>query len=137
MPLFPSAEWMHAFCRQVTMHPRATEAAANLGGGYRFVIDPAGPLRERQTYAMVLGVEQGQARAERVDVIHAPRVTVQSDYHHWRQLLEGRLDIGPAILFRRLRVSGDMAALVGSSGDVDVLVDALRGVDTVWLDAVR
>lgn len=132
MPLFPSTEWMDAFCQRLVAHPRAAEAAAHLGGTYRFVVDPAGPLRERHTYEMLLAVDDGGARAERTTVTGTPRVTVRTDYSRWRQLLEGRLDIGPAMLFGRLRISGDMAALLSSRHDVDVLVEALREVDTTW-----
>ena len=132
MPLFPSTEWMDAFCQQLAAHPRAPHAAKSLGGTYRFVVDPAGPLRQRHTYEMLLAVDDGDARAERITISGTPRVTVRTDYSRWRQLLEGRLDIGPAILFGRLRISGDMAALLHSRDDVDVLVDALRKVDTSW-----
>lgn len=135
MPIFPSSDWMNAFCQQLSGHPRAAGAAANIGGVYRFVVDPAGPLRDRHTYHMLLAVVDGAAHAEQLPAARDPRVAVRTDYKRWRQLLEGRLDVGPAMLFGRLRISGDMAALMGSRGDLDVLVDALRGVDTVWLDA--
>lgn len=135
MPLFPSSEWMDAFCQQLTAHPRAAQAATNLAGLYSFVVDPAGPLVERHTYGMLLAAVDGTAHAEQVTAAADPRVTVQADYHRWRQLLEGRLDLGPAVLFGRLRISGDMAALLHSRGDLDVVVDALRRVDTTWLDA--
>ena len=136
MPVFPSSEWIDAFCDRVTAHPRAASAAANLGGVYRFVVDPAGPLREQHTYEILLAVQDGHARAERVAGTDAPRVVVRTDYGRWRRLLEGRLELAPAVLFGRVRVSGDMAALVRSGDDADVLVDSLRHVETIWLEAV-
>lgn len=135
MPVFPSSEWIDAFCVELAGHPRAAAAAGNLGGVYRFVVDPGGPLGEQHTYAVVLGVEEDAAVAAPVAATETPRVTVRTDYQRWRQLLEGKLDLGPAMLLGRLRISGDMAALLNARGDVDVVVDALRGVDTIWLDA--
>lgn len=135
MPVFPSSEWIDAFCDELTAHPRAAEAAVNLAGIYRFVVDPGDSVRIQHTYEVQLAAEGGRAHARQVRMAASPRVTVRTDYGRWRQLLEGRLDLGPAILFGRLRVSGDMAALLGSRPDADVLLDALRGVDTTWADA--
>ena len=137
MPIFPSSEWMDDFCTQLSVHPRGAAAAASIGGVYRFVVDPGGPLRERHTYEMRLGTVDGAVSAEQVVDASSPRVTVRTDYERWRQLLEGRLDLGAAVLFGRLRISGDVTTLLGSRGEVDVVIDALRRVDTVWLDAVR
>jgi hypothetical protein len=132
MPVFPSSEWIDAFCVELSAHPRAAAAASKLAGVYRFVVDPREPIRERHTYEVLLAVDDGQALARQVSGTASPRLTVQTDYGRWRQLLEGRLDLGPAILFGQLSVRGDIAALVRSSGDANVVVDALRGVDTLW-----
>ncbi|MBW3605923.1 MAG: SCP2 sterol-binding domain-containing protein [Actinobacteria bacterium] len=134
MPVFPSSEWIDAFCAELAGHPRAAQAATNLGGVYRFVVEPAGPLHDRRTYEVLLDARDGRAHAEQVTGTPSPRVAVRTDYGRWRQLLEARLDLGPALLFGRLRLTGDMAALMRSRDDVDVVVDALRRVDTTWLD---
>lgn len=134
MPLFPSTEWIDAFCDELEAHPRAPHAAANLGGVYRFVIDPGGPLPEQHTYEVSLGVADGGASVRRVTGTASPRVTVRTDYGRWRKLLEGELDLGPAMLLGRIRITGDLAALLAARDDVDVVVDALRAVDTTWLD---
>jgi hypothetical protein len=49
-------------------------------------------------------------------------------------MLRGQLDLGPAMLFGRVQISGDLAALLGAQQDVGVVVDALRAVDTIWLE---
>lgn len=137
MPLFPSAQWIDAFCEQLEAHPRASEAAASLGGVYRFVVEPSGPLAARHTYEVVLvGADDG-ASAWRVEGSPAARVTVRTDYNRWRQLLLGTLDLGPAMLFGRIRITGDLPALLNARDDVDVVVDALRRVDTQWMTETR
>lgn len=134
MPVFPSGEWIDAFCGELASDPRAAGASAALGGVYRFVIDPYGPLRDRQTYELLLESQGEAVRVEQVAGAVSPRVTVSTDYGRWQQLLQGRLDLGSAMLFGRLRVSGDVAALLNARGDLDVIVGALRRVDTVWLE---
>jgi hypothetical protein len=137
VPTFPSTEWIDAFCDELAAHPRAADAAAHLGGVYRFVIDPGGPLSEQRQYQVSLTTVDGNARVERVDAAEKVRVAVRTDYGRWQQLLRGQLDLGPAMLFGRIRISGDLAALLNARDDVDVVVDALRAVDTVWLEDVR
>ena len=134
MPVFPSTEWMDAFCDELVAHPRAEGAATRLHGVYRFIIEPGGPLVDRHAYEISLAPTGAGVRAHRVDGTAAPRVVVVTNYGRWRQLLEGRLNLATAMLLGQLRISGDMATLMGSRGEVDVLIDALREVDTIWLE---
>lgn len=134
MPTFPSSEWIDAFCDELAAHPRAASAATHLGGVYHFVVDPGGPLAAQRQYHVSLSVEDGAAQARRIAEARAVRVSVRTDYGRWQQLLRGQLDLGPAMLFGRIRVSGDLAGLLAARADVDVVMDALRAVDTVWLE---
>lgn len=135
VPEFPSAEWIDAFCDQLAGHPRAAHAARFLGGVYRFVVDPGGPLGQGHQYQVLLAASEGRARVARTDDpgLRA-RVGVRTDYPHWQQLLRGQLDLGRAMVFGRIRVSGDLAALLNARNDLHVVVDALRAVETVWLE---
>lgn len=136
VPRFPSVEWIDAFCDMLAAHPRAARAASHLGGVYRFVIDPGGPLTQRQQYQVLLAAVDGRAQVTRIDEPGArARVGVRTDYPYWQQLLRGQLDLGRAMLFGRIRISGDLAGLLNARDDVDVVVDALRAVDTVWLES--
>jgi hypothetical protein len=135
VPTFPSSEWIDAFCRELATHPRAAHAAATLGGVYRFVIDPGGPLAERRQYDVALSALDGRATVRRIEDAERVRVTVRTDYPRWQQLLRGELDLGPAVLFGRVRIGGDLAALLSAGDDLDVVLDALRAVDTDWLEA--
>lgn len=135
VPRFPSVEWIDAFCTELAAHPRAAHAASHVGGIYRFVVDPGGPLQQRQHYQVSLASVDGRAHVTRSDDPEVrARVGVRTDYPHWQQLLRGQLDLGRAMLFGRIRISGDLAALLNARSDVDVLVEALRAVDTIWLE---
>jgi hypothetical protein len=134
VPIFPSAQWIDAFCDGLAAHPRAPHVAAHLGGVYHFVVDPAGPLPDQHVYAVSLAVRDGAVDVTRVDFQSPSRVGVRTNYERWQQLLRGQLDLGRAMLFGQVRISGDLGALINARSDVDVLVDALRAVDTTWLE---
>lgn len=136
MPVFPSAEWMSAFCAELAAHPQAADVAGSLDGVYRFVVDPSGPLDRRHTYDVSIrpaaggidvGLVDGQATA-------APRLTLTTDYRRWQQLVRGELDVAIAVMLRRLKVSGDLSSLMGKVSTAGPLVDSLHAVDTVWLE---
>lgn len=136
MPLFPSTEWMDEFCERLASHDDAGEVAEALDGVYRFVVDPAGPLTDRQTYDISIrptgaGANIGLVDGERHD---NPRLVLTADYRRWQQLVRGELDVAMAVMLRRLRVSGDLSSLMGNVSNAQPLVDALHEVDTTWLE---
>ena len=137
MPLFPSPEWMDAFCVELRAHPRALELAEALDGVYRFVVEPAGPLAERHSYDVRIRPEDSGASAERISLDGQPRLALSADYERWRQLITGKLDVGMAIMLRRIRVNGDLSALIGRVSSARPLMEALAAVETRWQEERR
>ena len=134
MPVLPSEAWMVEFCHHLESHPDAAEIASALDGVYRFVVDPAGPLAERHVYDV--GIYPNGAGAD-VGIVHGgdqPRLTMTTDYRRWQQLVRGDLDVGMALMLRRLRVSGDLSRLIGNVSSTQPLMDSLSSVDTMWLE---
>ncbi len=136
MPLFPSTEWMVAFCDALRVHPDAEQVASALDGVYRFVVEPAGPLTTPRHYDIgirptgagaQIGVLEGEAHEQ-------PRLTLAADYTRWQQLIRRELDVGIAVMLRRLKVSGDLTSLRGSLSSAQPLVHALGDVETTWLE---
>lgn len=136
MPVFPSSDWMDEFCGHLASHPEAADVAVALNGVYRFVVDPGGPLAERHTYDVAIRPADGGADVALTDgdSAQAPRLTLTTDYRRWQQLVRGELDVGMAVMLRRLKVSGDLTSLMGNVAAARPLVDALHDVDTVWLE---
>jgi hypothetical protein len=133
MPRFPSDAWMDEFCARLASQDGAADVAAALDGVYRFVIDPAGPLEERRVFDVEIRPEGDGLVARRTDDgDDDPRLTLTADYTRWQQLITGRLDIGMAIMLRRLRVQGDLQRLVRDVSSATPLMDALRDVETQW-----
>jgi hypothetical protein len=135
MPVFPSDAWVEEYCRRLEQHPQAAEAASVLEGVYRFVIDPAGPLADRHTYHLEIRPDGDAARVRPLENPgDGPRLAIAARYDRWRQLIEGRLDLGRAVLFRQLRISGELSALRRDLANARPLTEALRQVDTTWLE---
>jgi hypothetical protein len=136
VPVFPSEQWISAFCAELAADPDAGSVAAALDGVYRFVIEPAGPLPERHSYDVA--IRPAGDGADVTPVPHSPdvpRLTLTADYERWRQLVRGELDIPIAVMLRRLRLSGDLGALTGRMGSAKPLLRALGAVPTQWLGA--
>lgn len=137
MPVFPSREWMEEFCANVRDHPDTPEVAPMLAGTYRFVVEPAGPLTERLVYDVsVRPTGEGLPEVRLLDdddAARRPRLTVTADYERWRQLVSGELDLGLAVMLRRVRVSGDLGTLSSGLSNTRPLLDALGKVETEWL----
>lgn len=134
MPVFPSSEWMDEFCARLASHPQAGDVAAGLQGVYRFVVDPGGPLEQRHSYDVSITASNGGADVAVLDGPGQPRLTLTTDYRRWQQLVRGELDVGMAVMLRRLKVSGDLSSLMGNVGTARPLVESLHAVETVWLE---
>ena len=135
MPVFPSYEWMDEFCERLQAHEESGDVAVALDGVYRFVIDPGGPLEEQHVYDVVIQpTDDGADVSVSDDGAVKPRLTMTTDYRRWQQLVRGELDIGMAVMLRRLRVSGDLSSLMSNVSSARPLVESLHEVDTTWLE---
>ncbi len=134
MPLFPSEAWMAQFCERLRSDPDAGRTAEELQGRYRFVVEPAGPLRSAHSYDLTIAPADGGADVAPVDGDGEPRLAIAADYRRWQQLIRGELDITIAVMLRRVRVFGDLAGLRRSLSNAQPLLAALRAVDTQWID---
>ena len=131
--LFPSPEWIDAFCYRLKAHPEATSTATALSGVYRFVVEPAGPLLETHRYDVAIDSVGDEPSITRIaGNSDATRLSLTADYVRWRELLEGRLDVKVAVLLRRLRVSGDLAGVRANLNQTRPLLEALSAVPTRW-----
>lgn len=135
MPPFPSDAWMDEFCRRLEAQPEAGEVAGSLDGVYRFVVEAAGPLAEDRSYDIEIRPDGDGAHAARLEQpVPSPRLVMTARYDRWKQLVTGRLDVGLALMLRRLKVSGDLSRLMRDVGTTKPLMRALGEVDSDWLD---
>lgn len=136
MPVFPSGDWMTAFCDALRAHPEAAEVATALDGVYRFVVEPSGPLRQRHAYDVSIRADGAVPQVMWAGAGNggaSPTLTLTATYERWRQLIGGELDIGLAVMLRRVQVSGDLSRLLSQLSKTEPLRESLVAVDTQWL----
>jgi len=126
---------MQDFRTGLERHPGAGTMARALEGVYRFVIEPAGGLRERRTYEVAIQCsgEGAEVSLPPSGATERPRLEIAANYDRWVQLLQGRLDLTSAVLLRRIRISGDLGAVRRNLSDARPLLDALSGVQSTFL----
>ena len=138
MPVFPSSEWIQEYCRRLEAHPDAAAVARSLDGVYRFVIEPGGPLTERQVHGVEIRPrpDGGGATVTPLADVAAPdaELSISAAYPQWRQLVAGKLDLAVALMLRRIKVGGNLQRLTSRLSSAQPLLEALQSVDTVWLE---
>ncbi len=133
MPEFPSRAWMDELCDQLASADDAAAIARALEGSYAFVIEPDGPIPERERYDLHIRPVEGGARAEVLDAPAAsPRLQLSARFGRWWQLVRGELDPVRAVMLRRLKVAGDLSGVARSLDSDRPLLDAVRRVDAQW-----
>jgi hypothetical protein len=132
---FASAEWVAAVVREVNSHPDLARALEGLGPDLAAVVErepgvvPQGLAAwgrhagGRIVEARVLEDEDDVLELEPAYVVRAPLAT-------WRSLLEGREDPVRAAVTGRVKVKGDLDALVRRAGYRYIVEEALRRVPT-------
>jgi hypothetical protein len=129
--MFPSQEWITAYCALLEADPRAGAMARALQGVYRFVVEPGGSLTERHSYDVSIVPEgDGAAVTPLPTGVPEPRLVIAAVYPRWVQLLRGELDIPLAIMLRRIKVTGDLRAVTANLDDARPLLDALSAVES-------
>jgi hypothetical protein len=131
---FGSREWVEAIAAALNAQPDLPAALAGLPRDAAFVVEPAPPAFPR---AVAVHAEQERGRvvrwrllADEDDLLELePAYVLREPYPVWAALLRGE-DPVKAALAGRVRVEGDLEALVRRSGYRYVIEAALAAVRT-------
>ncbi len=140
--LFPSQEWLAALVGAVNAHPDLGRALAGLGADLAAVVEAQPPALPRPfaAWGRQAGGRIGEwrVREDEDEILEIePAYVVRAPYRLWKDLLRRRLDPVQAALSGRVRVQGDLEALVRRSGYRYVIDAALDRVATEFPDEVR
>jgi len=136
--LFPCEAWLLALVAEANRHPDLPGALAGLGRDLAAVIE-ADPPALRAPVAAYARQDGGRLAEVRVlrdpdDVYELePAYVVRAPYRVWKALLSGD-DPVKAALSGRVRVEGDLQALVRRAHYRYVVDAALAGVATEFVD---
>jgi hypothetical protein len=131
---FGSREWISAVAASLDAQPDLPRALAGLPGDAAFVVGAERPAFPR---ALVVHVEQERGRIARWRVLPdeddlleiEPAYVLRAPYGVWKAILLGG-DPVQAALSGKVRVDGDLEALVRRAGYRSVVEAALRAVPT-------
>ncbi len=132
---FGSPEWLKAVTAALNAHPHLPEALAGLGRDVAVVVEADPPAWPRTVAAWA---EQRSGRIGRVRILAdedevlelEPAYVVRARYGLVRSILGGRLDPVQAALSGRVKVEGDLEALVRRAQYRRVVDAALASVAT-------
>ena len=140
--LFPSEAWLAAVLAAVNRHPDLPRALSGLGADLAAVVEAEPPAVPVPVAAWGRH-EQGRIAEWRLledeDEIREiePAYVVRGPYRLWKDLLRRKADPIQAALSGRLRVQGDLEALVKRANFRYLLDQALAAVATEFPDEVR
>lgn len=136
--IFPSEPWLAALVAAANQHPDLPDALQGLGRDVAAVVE-AEPPALRKTFAVYGRQDRGRIAGVRVladlDEIWElePAYVVRAPYEVWKALVRGEDPIRAA-LSGRVKVQGNLEALVRRAGYRHVLDAALGCVETEFAD---
>jgi hypothetical protein len=134
---FGTKGWLDALVAALNAQPDLARALDGLGGDAAVVLqrDAAFP-RDVAAYGRTVGGRvEARLLADADDLLELePAYVARAPYRLWKELLRGTLDPVKAALSGRMKVEGDLEALVRRAGFLYVVRDALRGVSTSFPD---
>lgn len=140
--LFPSEAWLAAVLGAVNRHPDLPRALAGLGADLAAVVEAEPPALPTPVAAWGRHA-QGRIAEWRLlededEILELePAYVVRGPYRLWKDLLRRRADPVQAALSGRLRVQGDLQALVQRANYRYLVEQALAAVATEFPDEVR
>jgi putative sterol carrier protein len=121
---FPSPEWLQALFEKINSDEHYAHIARNWEGDMCVVIEPNGPVTEKQFY--YLDLWHGKCRKTEIlkDLSSVqPKYVLTATYDNIARIMKGELDPMQAMMTRKLQVQGSMAYMLRN---VPVVLDFVR-----------
>jgi putative sterol carrier protein len=133
--IFPSSEWLQALYDKLNSDERYAQIARTWEGDMVVVIEPGGPITEKQLY--YLDLWHGTCRKTEIlkelpSVL--PKFVLTATYANISRIMKGELDPMQAMLTRKLQVHGNMGYMMRNVPTVLDFVRCAREVTTEILE---
>ena len=134
---FLSRQWVAACARAINASADYRDASLDwTHGALSLVVTPQPQIGWTETAGVWLELDRGACRkAIRISEAEAEAAPFRltGDYAAWRELLTGELRPVPAIMARRIRLSGSYAVLLRYVKSAEALIAAVTTVPTAFL----
>jgi putative sterol carrier protein len=137
VPAFPTDPWFQELIVRINASDRYREAAADWEGDIAFVIEAEPGRGVPQDVWGLLDLWHGECRGGGLidrERGAAARYTLRAPYSRWKEVVRGELDPIKGMMQGKLRVLGDLPAIVRQVRAANELVELTLQVDTVFPD---
>jgi putative sterol carrier protein len=130
---FPSPEWLQTLFEKLNSDERYAQIARNWEGDMCVVIEPSGPLTEKQFY--YLDLWHGKCR--KVEILKdltsvQPKFILKATYDNISRIMKGELDPMQAMMTGKLKLQGNMAMVMKNVRAAKELVESCTRIDTAY-----
>lgn len=137
MAVFPSEEWLRVYQERINDSPEYREAAKDWEGDISFVFEAEPDKHVPLDLWAWLDLWHGQCRTARMvspeEGAAAPYV-IRAPYTRWKDVLLGDLDPVKGMMQGKLKLQGDLPAIIRYVRAANELVHLTGSVPTEFLD---
>lgn len=138
MPAFPGREWWDAYVMAVQASPEYPKVSADWEGDISFVVEAEPDKRVEQTVCGWLDLWHGECRRGRwavpLEEAEAAPFVIRAPYSRWKLVIRGELDPVKAMMQGKLKVYGDLPAIIRHVKAANELVTIAASLDTTFVD---
>jgi putative sterol carrier protein len=138
MPLFPSKEWLDSFVERVNGSTEYRAAAASWEGDLAFVFEAEPDKGLPEAIWLWLDLWHGECRGARYDVPSEEglkaRFIIMAPYSRWKAVIRKELDPVKGMMQGKLKLQGDLPAIVRHVKAANELVNLAAGVPAEFVD---
>ncbi len=136
--IFPSAEWVEEFKRQINLSQGYKEAGATWTAGPVALVTLAKPeIGIQEDIGIWLDLHQGVCRDARIvtgeEAQKAP-FCITGDYARWKQVIKRELEPVKGMMQGKLKLKGDLPTIVRYVKASQELVECSTRIETKFLD---
>jgi putative sterol carrier protein len=137
MSVFPSEEWFAEYVRGINASQEYREAAAKWEGDVSLVFEAEPDKGLSEDVWGWLDLWHGECRAGRLvpaEEGSAARFVVRAPYSRWKDIIRGKLDPVKGIMQGKLKLRGDLPAIIRHVRAANELVHLASEVETEFPD---
>ena len=137
MPRFPSSEWFSDYCQAINSSEDHAVAAVDWEGDVTFVVEDEPHRGVPETMWVWMDLHRGMCRGAKVvsqDEGERARFVIAAPYSRWKEVIQGRLDPIRGMREGKLRLDGDLPAIVAHVDAAKILVGLAASIPTEFPD---
>ena len=134
---FPSAEWFAEYCAAINSSEEHARVAMDWEGDVTFVVEDEPHKGVPETIRAWMDLYRGMCRGSKLvgqDEAERARFVISASYSLWKEVIQGRLDPIRGMREGKLRLDGDLPAIVAHVDAAKLLVGLAASIPTEFPD---